>query len=108
MLNRDQLHQYLANRFPGSSIDNLIIKDLSQDLEEGDACKQFGYGQPLRLNYVVDGQSYCEVLHSVNRNGFGRERRADHVAAVWLDHETFNLLPGHAPVVDFVALSREG
>lgn len=72
------------------------------------ALKALGYGQPLRIDFVRDGIVEQVVLHQITRNGFGRERDADRVAEVWLNHATFNRLPRHVTALDRVALTAEG
>ncbi len=41
-------------------------------------------------------------------NAFGRERASDRAAAVWLDYNTFNNLPRHAPALDMVIEASDG
>lgn len=78
------------------------------DTDESVELKKFGYGHPLLLIYSVDGEEHRSVLRTVNRNGYGRERCDDRVAAVWLDNETFNRLPRHVSVEDMLAVNANG
>lgn len=72
------------------------------------ALKAFGYGRPLLLTYRVGETIERAVLRRVNRNGYGRERRDDRVAEVWLDYETFGLLSRHVAARDMVGLHTSG
>lgn len=72
------------------------------------ALKALGYGQPLRIDFVRADVVERVVLHQITRNGFGRERDADQIAEVWLNHATFNRLPRHVAALDRVALTAEG
>lgn len=108
MIDQTSLTCYLREKFSSSEIEWIRLSDLSGDLERDDALKQFGYGKPLLLHFLVDGVAYKRVLHSVRRNGFGRERDEDGVAAMWLDWQTFGRLPQHVPALDFVAARADG
>ncbi len=108
MIDQTSLTCYLREKFGGSKIEWVGLSDLSGDLERDDALKQFGYGKPLLLHFLVDDVPHKRVLHSVRRNGFGRERDEDGVAAMWLDWQTFGRLPHHVPALDFVAVRADG
>ncbi len=73
-----------------------------------DALKQFGYGSPVRVTFVLNGERKQLVFRQVKRNGFGRERSDDRLAALWLDFQTFNDLPNHVPAVDLLLQTEDG
>lgn len=101
------LAQYLERRHAAAvSIDE--VRELGSETSGPDALKQFGYGRPLLVTYEVGGTRRQEVLHSIRRNAFGRERDDDRVAAVWLDFQTFNDLPRHVTAVDMVGIDKDG
>lgn len=75
--------------------------------EQG-ALKQFGYGEPQLVTYRADGRTERIVVHVVKQNAFGRERKDDRIAAAWLDYETFNELPRHAPALGLIGRTSEG
>lgn len=101
------LEQYLERRH-GSAVSIEEVRELGGETRGPDALKQFGYGRPLLVTYEAGGERRREVLHSIRRNPFGRERDDDRVAAVWLDFQTFNELPRHVPAVDMVGIGENG
>jgi aminoglycoside phosphotransferase (APT) family kinase protein len=101
------LRRYLAAR-AGAPVDIRKVQLLEGGATGTVALKQFGYGRPLLVDYRVGERRVREVLHRIRRNAFGRERAEDRVAAVWLDHRTFNCLPRHVPAVDVVAHANGG
>ena len=87
------------------------VRELGSDSHGPNALKQFGYGSPLLVTYRVAAEREerrQDVFHNIRRTPFGRERDDDRVAAVWLDYQTFNLLPRHVRAVDIVGLTQEG
>ncbi|MFW5942070.1 MAG: phosphotransferase family protein [Chloroflexota bacterium] len=84
------------------------VQELGGEATGAAAIKQFGYGRPLLITYQVAGQRHQEVLHTIRRTAFGREREDDRVAAIWLDYHTFNELPRHVPALDMVGRSTDG
>lgn len=84
------------------------IVELGGGSEGAAALKGFGYGRPVRINYLDDGQVKAVVLRRVNRNGFGREYASDRAGEVWRDFHTFNELPYHIQVEDMVMIDEDG
>ena len=103
----DELKQYLEER-AGAPVEILNVRQLWGEATGASALKQFGFGRPLLMDYMVRDLRVREVLHRIRRNAFGRERDDDRAAAVWLDFTTFNKLRHHVPAVDMVARTREG
>ena len=103
----DELERYLTARHQ-TAVKIQEIIELGSNKKGTSALKQFGYGQPLRIRYQVNGQQKQEVLHRIRRNAFGRERDDDRVAAVWLDYQTFNQLPHHVTAVDMLVHTQAG
>ncbi|MDX1614640.1 MAG: phosphotransferase [Candidatus Promineifilaceae bacterium] len=106
VLDRSHLEAYLQT-ISGKAVHIEAINQLGGDQGGAAALKAFGYGQPLHIRYQVDDQRREVVLRRVRRNGFGREMAADRVAAVWLDYETFNHLPGHVSALDMIGLAQD-
>ena len=103
----DTLATYLGKRY-GTAVQIESIQELGGQTADGEALKQFGYGQPLLVTYRLGDEERQEVFHRLRRNEFGRERQDDLAAAVWLDFKTFNQLPRHVPAVDMLALTQQG
>ena len=102
-----ELKQYLEERL-GAAIQIKEVRQLGGGVIEATSLKQFGYGRPFLVSYLVGDREEEIVFHRIRRNAFGREREDDRVADVWLDFRTFNRLPRHVPVVDMVIHTREG
>lgn len=102
-LDRSTLESYLSRRW-AEPIHIVELAPLGGTGGDGQALKQFGYGHPLLITYETGDGLRREVLHTIRRTPFGREREDDRVAAVWLDYLTFNELENHVPVVDLVML----
>lgn len=106
-LDLDKLEHYLNTR----SMAPVHIEELREMGGDGtgdDALKQFGYGRPLLVQYQAGVEIKQEVFHRIRQNEFGRERKDDRVAAVWLDFHTFNHLPHHVPAVDMIVQAKGG
>lgn len=106
-LDQSNLEAYLS-RLSGQTVQIESLSELGGGTSGAAALKALGYGQPLRIDYRSGGQTRRVVLRRVKRNGFGRERHADRIAAVWLDFHTFNHLPQHVHALDLVGLTDDG
>lgn len=115
-LDQSALTAYLTRR-SGTPVTIGAIQTLGGESTGAAALKAFGYGRPLWITYYPQANGPqppaqhdpCNiVLHQITQNGFGRERAADRIAAVWLDFHTFNQLPHHVPAQDIVALTATG
>ena len=102
-----ELTRYLSERASAPVHINKVRQLGGENTGEA-ALKQFSYGRPFLVSYQVNDREEQVVFHYIRRNAFGRERDDDRVAAVWLDFNTFNRLPYHAPAVDMVMQTREG
>lgn len=114
-LNQSRLQSYLASLLPlpgaahlRETLEIVSMSELGGESTGSAALKALGYGRPVRIDVLVDGEPQRLVLRRVMRNGFGREYAADRVAAVWQDFVTFNELPQHIHVRDLVGLGRDG
>ena len=104
----DALHQFLSQRYRHAAITILQLTTVNGSTYNEDALKQFGYGEPLLIEYRVDEQVIREVIHRIRPNQFGRERTDDRAAAIWLDYTTFGRLPRHIPARDIVVRFDSG
>lgn len=102
-----ELKRYLEER-ASANVQIRHMRQLGGEAIGSSALKQFGYGRPFLVVYQVDEQEEKVVFHRIRQNAFGRERDDDHVAAVWLDFNTFNRLPSHVPAIDMTVHTIEG
>lgn len=73
-----------------------------------DAIKGYGYGTPIQVDYVADGQHRRMVLHTLNPGSFGHEHMADRAQVLLWEHQAFNRLPGHVRSVDVGGFEPDG
>lgn len=107
---QQQLMAYLA-RLCDSDIEILTVRKLKG--ETGEKLKEFGYGNPLLIEFrEADkgdaGATTQVVLHTMAPERFGHERRADRAYNMLLEYDTFDKLPHHAPSADVGALTTAG
>lgn len=68
--------------------------------------KGYGYGTPVRVDYVVDGRHRCAVVHTIGAGPFGHEHMADRAQILLWEHASFNRLPQHVRSLDVGAFTR--
>lgn len=102
----EALQSYL-NRLYGKEVKLLSVGGIPPTGKK-DELKGFGYGEPLLIEYEVDGRKERAVLETVKAGGFGHDFLADRAAVLILAHETFDRLPGHIPSLDVGALTKKG
>ncbi len=76
--------------------------------EEGDDLKGFGYGSPLFLEYVVDGEQKKAVLETMAPSPYGHDHFSDRAQAILWEHSSFNNLPRHVRSLDSGAFLESG
>lgn len=107
-LDYEEIRRYLDSR-SGAPVEIQEVRQLGKDDVRGaEAIKQFGFGRPLMVTYQSGEQISQIVIHRINQNAFGRERDSDRAAAVWLDYQTFNLLPKHVRAIDMLYHTADG
>jgi hypothetical protein len=92
---RDAIERYLCSVL-GRDVRVTTLSRLGEP-EEG---KGFGYGVPLRVNYVAAGQAASAVLHTLGPGSFGHEHMADRARILLWSHQAFNRLPRHVRSLD--------
>ncbi|MFZ3062378.1 MAG: phosphotransferase [Actinomycetota bacterium] len=73
-----------------------------------DELKGCGYGEPVLIEYEVDGTRARAVFETVKAGGFGHDFLSDRAGVLILAHETFNRLPEHVASLDAGALTKRG
>jgi streptomycin 6-kinase len=104
-LNRTVIEGYLKS-VVGPSARLLGFKVLGESRHSD--IKGYGYGTPVQIEYELDGEGRCAVLHTVSAGPFGHEHMADRAQMALWDHSTFNRLPGHVRSLDVGAFRRDG
>jgi hypothetical protein len=70
------------------------------------ALKSYGYGTPIRLDYLVNGQPRSAVLETVSPGPFGHEHMADRAQILLWSHDASNRLPRHVRSLDVGAFTH--
>lgn len=90
------IESYLR-RTVGPEASLIEARSLSQD--ELAEHKGFGYGEPILVRYRVNSDQRRLVLHTMAGDQFGHDRRADRVAAMIGQYDTFDS-PRHVRALD--------
>jgi Phosphotransferase enzyme family len=104
-LNRTEIERYLKTV---SGPDTRILKIELLGESEKKGIKGYGYGTPLQIDYVHQGQPRRAVLHTISPGPFGHHHMSDRAQMLLWDHKTFNLLPRHVRSIDAGAFRHNG
>jgi len=105
VLKRKELIKYLSSIYKKP----IELKYLGKLSGKGDEeLKGFGYGEPILIEFEVDGQKKKAVLETMRPGGFGHDHYSDRAQCILWQYATFNKLPKHAPSVDAGAFTKEG
>lgn len=106
-LKLESVQSYLEELF-GSGVRLVSVGGIPPSGEK-DELKGFGYGEPVLVEYELNGAIEKAVLGSARPDGgFGHDFLADKAHGVVLAHETFNKLPNHIQTYDAGAITRDG
>lgn len=106
-LKHDEVQRYL-NYIVGSDAKLISVGGMPSTGEK-DTLKGFGYGDPVLIEYELNGVIEKAVLGSARTDGgFGHDFLADRAHGVVLAGETFNKLPRHIELLDTGAITRDG
>jgi hypothetical protein len=106
-LNLEAMQTYLEGLF-GPGVKLLSVGGIPATGDK-DELKGFGYGEPVLVEYELEGVTEKAVLGSARPDGgFGHDFLADKAHGVILAHETFNNLPRHIKSIDAGAITRDG
>jgi len=104
---QDYLAQHLGGRV--EVVDLQVLADRAAATQKDrQHLKAYGYGQPVRVRYRVDGSERQVVLRMIAPSPFGHERRADRAADLLLSYDTFNDLPQHVRALDVGVQHADG
>ncbi len=102
----DGLRARLEQLFPRARIERITA--LRDDETGGDAMKALGYGRPLRIELADEDGRRTVVFHTVRRDDFGHDRRADRLGNLVLAYDTFGTLPNHVRALDVGVVRGDG
>src|SRR5688572_26770517 len=102
------LRQRLAELFPGALLAEVAPLRPDASSFTGATAKALGYGTPLRIRLRHAGEDLTVVFRTAASNRYGHDRRADRAAAILLDFDTFDRIPGHVLPLDVGAIGADG
>src|SRR6185503_13292166 len=70
--------------------------------------KGYGYGIPLRVDYLLNGAPQRAVVESVRPGPFGHEHMSDRAQSLLWAHDAFGRLPRHVASLDVGAVRSSG
>jgi len=77
--------------------------------ETDDGLKEFGYGKPLLISFLADGEAKTAVLSSMRtEGGFGHDHFSDRAQILIWQYSTFNKLPKHVQSIDCGYFTHDG
>jgi len=98
-LKQEEVQRYLQCVL-GVPVSVLNMAILGRDHESKDL-KRYGYGIPLKVDFLVNGREYrIAVLHTMTPGPFGHEHMADRARELLWEHQAFNRLPRHVRSLD--------
>ena len=105
-LNRENVERYVQ-RLLGKPVTVVAFSHLGEAPEEK-VDKAYGYGTPVKVEYVADGQRHRAVIHTMSPGPFGHEHMADRAQVLLWEHSAFNRLPQHVRSLDVGGFARDG
>ena len=106
VLNKSALETYLKARFgPGTAL--AAYGPIGKETR-GARYKQYGYGAPIRLTFLVEGAVRQAVLGTMSPGPFGHEHPADRAQAMLYDYDCYGRLPRHIAALDVGAFTDGG
>jgi hypothetical protein len=108
LVRREALTAYLTRRF-GASVEILAVRPLGDKDAGGEDPKGFGYGVPLEVECLIDGQRRALVVSRTRpKQGFGHDYPADRAWQALYAHTAYNSFPRHARSLDVGVVHASG
>jgi hypothetical protein len=110
-LRLDRLRQYLSSVY-GADVEVQYVGELGKRRVKRARprmkLKEFGYGVPYEVRFLVRGELKRVILETMRPGAFGHEHFSDRAGILLWQHSTFNRLPRHARSVDVGAFTEDG
>jgi hypothetical protein len=106
-ISAEAIRRYLSRLFD-AEVEITGLHLLGRTGRPEEVLKGYGYGEPLRIDLLIDGKRRRVVLNTVKPGGFGHERMDDRAAILLWQSRTFNDLPRHVCSIDVGAFTRDG
>src|SRR5512135_3782437 len=105
-LSKERLERYLTTLFHAPVTVTALVP-LRESKASG-AAKEYGYGHPVKLEFIVGTERSAAVLETTSPGPFGHEHMADRARMMLWDHSAYNALPKHVRSLDVGAFDSEG
>jgi hypothetical protein len=105
-LNKENVERYLRQVL-GEPVTVLGLYRLGKASGEHSA-KEYGYGTPIRVDYLRAGKRQRAVVHTIKPGPFGHEHMADRAQELLWEHATFSRLPQHIRSLDVGGFASDG
>jgi hypothetical protein len=103
---RERVRSYLQKLW-GDEIRVVELRRLGEAPEDRSA-KKYGYGAPLLVEYLRNGQRSRCVIHTMSPGPFGHDHMADRAQVLLWEHAAFNRLPQHVRSLDVGVFKPHG
>jgi len=108
-LRLDALREYLSSVY-GDEVEVQYVSELGKRRArrvKPRRLKEFGYGVPYEVKFVVRGELKNVILETMRPGGFGHEHFSDRAGILLWQHSAFNKLPKHVRSVDVGAFTKD-
>ncbi len=105
-LSKERLERYLTTLFH-APVTITALTSLRESKASG-AAKEYGYGHPVKVEFIVGAERRAAVLETTSPGPFGHEHMADRARMMLWDHGAYNALPRHARSLDVGVFERDG
>lgn len=105
-LKTKEIERYLKSVL-GAPVTVMKIATLGGD-GRGKDVKGYGYGVPVKVDFLLDNEARTAVLHTMTPGPFGHEHMADRARELLWEHHAFNRLPRHVRSLDVCGLQPDG
>ncbi|HLO10521.1 MAG TPA: hypothetical protein VK303_07570, partial [Desulfobacteria bacterium] len=90
-LSKERLERYLTALFHAPVTITALVS-LRESKASG-AAKEYGYGHPVKVEFIVGTERRAAVLETTSAGPFGHEHMADRARMMLWDHGAYNALP---------------
>lgn len=104
---RTRVHEYLS-RLLGQTVQVTALRRMGEVHGDASDVKGFGYGKPILVEYVRDGQLHRAVLSTINPGSFGHQHMSDRAADLIWSHAAFGRLDRHTRSLDVGGFQADG
>ncbi len=105
-LKKQEVERYLVSVL-GPAVKVLKLTTLGGNHGSRDV-KAYGYGVPVKVDFVLGREARTAVLHTMTPGPFGHEHMADRAGELLWEHQAFNRLPRHVRSLDVCGFEPDG